>query len=95
MAILANPPELRLELPLEAIAELCRKWHISRLEVFGSVVRADFSGNSDIDLLYTFAEGARVGWDIVTMAEDFEQLIGRPVDLISRQAAERSTNWIR
>jgi predicted nucleotidyltransferase len=95
MSSLAKPRELRVDLPLEAIAGLCRIWHILRLEVFGSALREDFGSKSDIDLLYTFAADARIGWDIVSVAEDFERLLGRPVDLISRQAVERSSNWIR
>jgi uncharacterized protein len=95
MATIANAAESHLEFPLDAIAALCRKWHITRLEVFGSALRSDFNTQSDIDLLYTFREDAHVGWNIVCVADDFEHALGRPVDLVSRRAVERSNNWIR
>jgi uncharacterized protein len=95
MSLLVEPVDAHIRLPLEPIADLCRKWHIARLEIFGSALRDDFADKSDVDLLYTFRDDARIGWDIVTVAEDFERIPGRPVDLISRHAVERSPNWIR
>jgi uncharacterized protein len=95
MSSLTKESERTNNLPLEKAAELCRKWHISRLEVFGSAVRSDFGKSSDVDLLYTLRDDAQIGWDIVCVAEDFENLLGRPVDLVSRRAVENSPNWIR
>jgi predicted nucleotidyltransferase len=43
-----------LELPMEAIAELCRKYQVEELAVFGSVLRDDFRMDSDVDFLVTF-----------------------------------------
>jgi predicted nucleotidyltransferase len=90
-------PELELELDAtaEGVAELCRRWGIARLEIFGSALRDDFGRDSDIDLLYTADEGAHWGFDFVTLCEEFEALFGRPVDLVSRPAVERSDNPIR
>ena len=82
-------------MPYTAIAELCRRWKIIKLELFGSALREDFGPDSDFDFLYTFAEGARCGWDIVTIGDELTTLVGRPVDLVSRRALERSLNWIR
>ncbi len=92
---LTRPENLRVDLPLEAIARLCRKWGIIRLEVFGSALRDDFDERSDVDLLYTFAPGAAVGLDMVALHREFETLLGRPVDLVSRNAVERSRNPFR
>jgi hypothetical protein len=58
-------------------------------------LRDDFNEHSDIDLLYTFAREARVGLDLVTIHSEFESLLGRPVDLVSRKAVERSRNRFR
>ena len=41
---------------------------------------------SDIDLLYTLAPGARLGWAIEDLAVELEHILGRPVDLVSRRA---------
>ncbi|MFG6467092.1 nucleotidyltransferase family protein [Roseateles sp. BYS87W] len=68
----------------DAIAALCRRHHVARLEVFGSAARGDdFSPDSDADLLVAFQPGYRVGleeWDATR--RDFEALLGRRVDLV-------------
>jgi len=92
---LARPENLRVDLPLEQMAQLCRKWGIVRLELFGSALREDFNDSSDVDLLYTFGRGVRIGLDLVTIHNEFESLLGRPVDLVSRPAVERSRNPFR
>ena len=51
--MIAAPPNLKLQLPLEQIADFCRRWGIARLEVFGSVLRDDFRPDSDLDFLFT------------------------------------------
>ena len=83
-------------LPIERIAEFCRRWRIRELEIFGSFLREDFRPASDLDFLYTFAEG--VHWtlyDLVTMDQELAAIVGREVDLVSRSAVERSQNSIR
>lgn len=93
--ILDQPRNLRIELPLGAIAELCRRWKIERLEIFGSALRDDFRPESDIDLLYTASAGARWGWDIVDLRDEFAQLLNRPIHLVSRRAIEASPNALK
>jgi predicted nucleotidyltransferase len=39
----------------EKLAGFCRKWKITELSLFGSVLREDFRPDSDIDVLVTFA----------------------------------------
>jgi predicted nucleotidyltransferase len=77
------------------IAAFCRRWHIAKLEVFGSVLREDFHEKSDVDFLYTFEPDSHWGWEIVTLEEELAALVGRPVHCISRESVERSRNWIR
>ena len=51
-----------IEIPLDAIAEFCkRKNHIRKLSLFGSVLRDDFTPESDIDVLVEFEEGITPG----------------------------------
>jgi predicted nucleotidyltransferase len=95
MSTLAQPPSLRIPLPLEAIADVCRRWRIRRLEVFGSALRDDFRSNSDIDFLYTWEDDAEWAWEIVRLRDELSTLLGRPVDLVSRRAIEDSRNYIR
>lgn len=82
----------------EALAHLCRRYGVERLEVFGSAARGpDFDrDHSDADFLVTFTPSARN--DLAAFAdlkEALEQLLGRPVDLVEREAVEASRNFIR
>jgi predicted nucleotidyltransferase len=70
----------------ERLRELCTRYGVSRLEVFGSVGRGEASAGSDVDVLYELVPGARLGWDIENLAGALSELLGRPVDLVSRKA---------
>jgi hypothetical protein len=59
------------------------------------VVRPEFSSESDVDLLYTVDPQVRIGLKIAELADELEALMGRKVDLVSRQAVERSANPYR
>jgi len=86
----------RLETPAGTIAEFCRRWKIKELRLFGSALREDFGPDSDVDFLVTFAPDAQ--WSLLdhtVMEEELSGLLGRKVDLVSRRAVERSSNWIR
>jgi predicted nucleotidyltransferase len=73
------PP--RLVLDPDAIAAFCRRHHIRRLALFGSVLRDDFGPQSDIDVLVEFAPGHVPGLAFFAMQEELGRLVGRPVDL--------------
>jgi len=75
-----------LAVDAERLREVCSRYGISRLDLFGSVGRGDVSPGSDVDLLYELIPGARLGWDIEKLSEELSQLLGRPVDLVSRNA---------
>lgn len=78
------------------ISDFCRRWQISELCLFGSILREDFATTSDVDVLVSFAPAAHPGlFDLVRMEEELAQLLGRKVDLITRHAVEQSDNWIR
>jgi hypothetical protein len=82
--------------PSQEIADFCRRWRIIELALFGSVLRDDFQPDSDVDVLVAFAPGA--SWsllDHVQMEQELSAILGRGVDLVSKRAVERSTNWIR
>ena len=71
-----------LNLPREEIAEFCQRNSIRRLLVFGSVLRDDFTADSDVDVLVEFAEGARIGYfAMARMARELSAILGRAVDL--------------
>jgi len=74
--------QARMDIPKERIAEFCRRNHIRRLALFGSVLRDDFGPDSDVDVLVEFEPGARVGMiRLAGMEIELGSLLGRKVDL--------------
>ncbi len=76
-----------IDVPTERIVSFCRKWKVIEFAFFGSVLRDDFSPDSDIDVLVSFESDAP--WsllDIVTMKEEMEGMFGREVDLVEKKA---------
>lgn len=82
--------------PMAEIRAFCKRWKITEMSVFGSVLRDDFGADSDIDLLVSFAPDARWSlFDHFDMQEELKQILGRDVDLVSRRGLERSRNYVR
>jgi len=71
----------RLTIDRERISEFCRRHHIRRLALFGSVLRADFGPASDVDVLVEFEPDHVPALAFFTMQLELSTLIGRPVDL--------------
>ena len=65
----------------QSVAELCRRHHIKRLSLFGSVLRADLRPDSDIDVLVEFEPGHTPGFAFFDIQDELSHLIGRKVDL--------------
>ena len=85
----------KIDISQEQMADFCRRWQISELALFGSVLRDDFGPESDLDVLVTFAPGAEWGLlDQVRMEQELAGLLGCKVDLLTKRAVERSPNWI-
>ena len=79
------------------VAELCRRYGVRRLDAFGSAVRAgEFDpSRSDVDFLVEFGTESDELSDFLDFKEALEALLGRPVDLVERQAVAASRNPIR
>jgi uncharacterized protein len=76
----------RIDIPMDRLVELCKRWKIVELSLFGSVLRDDFTPESDVDVLLVFADGFRPGIDeYIGMQSDFENLFSRSVDLVNRK----------
>ncbi len=71
----------RMDVPKNRIDEFCRRNHIRRLALFGSVLRDDFGPDSDVDVLVEFEPGNTPGFEFFKMEESLSQLLGRRVDL--------------
>jgi predicted nucleotidyltransferase len=96
--VLTKPEQLRIDLPLEAVAEVCRKYGVSELAVFGSALREDFDPQrSDVDFLVRFIDNDAGDWahKFMDMKEELEPLLGRGVDVVDWRGIEQSTNPYR
>lgn len=82
-------PVANISPPREEIAEFCRKNRIRRMALFGSVVRDDFGPESDVDVLVEFEPGRRPGFAFFAVQEELSQLLGRTVDLNTREDLSR------
>ena len=91
---------MRINYPMVSLAELqgqlrpfCEKYRIRRLEVFGSAGRGEAGPGSDVDLLVTLDESSPVSTaELLEMAGEAEELVGRPVDFVLRPSLEKSPN---
>ena len=72
---------LKISIPEEKIVAFCRRNRISKLAFFGSVLRDDFSQESDVDVLVEFETGAQVGLQFFKMEQELSEILGRKVDL--------------
>lgn len=70
-----------LEIDDAALGQLCRRYGVRRLSVFGSRARGDAGPGSDVDVLVEFEEGRRVGLRFISLQDELTDLFGRPVDL--------------
>jgi hypothetical protein len=70
-----------ISIPRQRIAEFCRRHHVRRLSLFGSVLRDDFRPDSDIDVLVEFEPGRTPGLRFFAMQEELSEMLGRNVDL--------------
>jgi predicted nucleotidyltransferase len=71
----------RIEIPKEKLDDFCRRNRIRRLAFFGSVLRDDFTPESDVDVLVEFEPGTRVGLRFFGMERDLSEILGHKVDL--------------
>lgn len=72
-----------ITIPYEEIAAFCERNHIRKLSLFGSVLRDDFSDESDVDVLVEFEPGKTPGWEFVSMGNELSEILGRKVDFLT------------
>ena len=78
-----------LVIPRDKLADFCRKYHISRLSIFGSALREDFGPDSDVDVLVEFEPNHTPGLSFFRMESELSALLGRKVDLNTEQFLSR------
>jgi len=74
-----------LDIDEESLAALCRRYRVTELALFGSVLRDDFRPDSDVDVLYELDASADVDlFDLARLRNELSDLVGREVDLVWR-----------
>jgi uncharacterized protein len=75
-----------IELPLDKIAQICRKYKIRELGVFGSAARGEATSESDVDILLEFLPDSGMSlFRLEDLNRELEELLGRKVDLASKK----------
>ena len=68
------------------LAEICRRYQVRELSLFGSAARGEMRQDSDIDLLVEFLPGAEIGLlEHAGLMLDLSEVLGRRVDLVSKR----------
>ena len=80
----------KLHIDGEAVGDFCRRNHIRRMALFGSVLRDDFRPDSDVDVLVEFAPDARIGLiGFAGLEIELSAMLGREVDLNTAEDLSR------
>jgi predicted nucleotidyltransferase len=76
-----------------SLAEVCPRYGVKELSLFGSAVRGETRPESDIDIMVEFEPGARIGLiKFESLVEELQLLVGRRVDLVTKRGLKP---WIR
>jgi hypothetical protein len=79
-------PQTRIAIPDQQVSNLCQRFQVHSLALFGSVLREDFRPDSDVDILVDFDPNAQIGFmALARLQRELADLLGRPVDLVPRQ----------
>ncbi len=81
-----------VEIPSEKIVEICRKYGVREMAVFGSAARGDMRPDSDLDILVEFHPEVKIGWEFFDLEEELALLFARKVDLGTKRSLKP---WIR
>ena len=85
----------RIDIPKDEIAAFCRRNHIRRMALFGSVLRDDFTPESDVDVLVEFEPDARIGYiGLAGLEIELDKILGRKSDLYTFEGIKNSRNWL-
>ena len=75
-----------IEIDEGRLADICDRYGIAELRIFGSQARGAADPASDIDVLYTLRANRRLGWEIEQLTDELSDLFGRRADLVSLQS---------
>ena len=76
-----------VELPEQTVKELCHRFSIKEMAVFGSSLRDDFGEASDVDFLVSFRDDAQITlFDILALEEALKSSLHRDIDVVERES---------
>ena len=82
-----------IQVDSRSLAEMCRRYNVRELSLFGSAVRGEMGPDSDIDILVEFEPGARIGLiKFESFVDELELLSGRRIDLVTKSGLKP---WVR
>ena len=68
------------------LAEVCERYGVAELSLFGSVARGTATSTSDVHLLYVMAPGRSLGFAINRLEDDLSELFGRGAEVVSKRS---------
>ena len=76
-----------IENHIENLKNLCDKYHVDKMYLFGSALNSNFNSNSDIDFLVKFKpiDLAKYFENYINFKENLKKLLGREIDLVEQQ----------
>jgi predicted nucleotidyltransferase len=78
-----NPSRVKIKVPRQELADFCRRYHVQKLALFGSVLGENFRAESDVDVLVSFQPNTKIGFITFSrMQRELAELFNRPVDLV-------------
>ena len=81
---------LQIDIPHERVTEFCQRHRIRRMALFGSVIRDDFTPESDVDVLVEFVPGPTPGLAFYSsLPDELSEILGRQVDLNTPSSLSR------
>ena len=93
---MSEKPTFPILSPYQHLSTFCERWPVQKVALFGSVLRDDFSPESDIDILVQFfPEALHTLGDEDRMQEELSAIFDHEVDMVDWQAIEESSNYFR
>ncbi len=77
------------EIDSARLADVCKRYGLAELAVFGSVARGDAGPDSDVDVLFVLAPDARLGFAMFDLENELAEIFGRTVDRLSKDSVHR------